>query len=807
MDLDEFLSREVYPALHRRLDAAFPEFGWRRRGDAWVATEEAATRRLPGAPRPDRVYVYANRPWGMVIQGGGFVRWLRYLNGGAHPSGPDFVEAVRRLAAAAGLRLPERDHDPDEVDRLQRRHARSSVLETAAALFQEVLRSDRGAAARAYLAQRGLGEEAIQALGLGLYPEPSEVARALREAGADPDAVREAAILWERLEGYLIFPWADAAGQPQTLYGRWPADPVPGHLPKHLGLPGEGTKASPLYLDRARQAGCKDLVLVEGLLDAAVAQARGDPRVVACMAARLSAAQVATLRRHQISSVTICLDPDGAGEGGTLACVEDLARAGITSYVAPPVPDGLDPDTFILRDGMDAWRGHVAGADHAFRFRAKALLASFADPEGEPAWTDKALAGCLDAALAFDAKVTDPSQLPALEAFFWPEILDRTGLSAEAVKARRTELRDRLRAERARRAGEDLLRRVQGLAEDGDLEGATDELDRGLRRIRVAQGRTAPEPYLLDHFLRDIREVTPGLATGWGNLDRVVRVPEGAMTIVAGRPSHGKTTVLLNLLANLLRAYPEQRFAFFSYEEAKSRLALKLIMILADQVLRNGDNQAATLELLQGEAAFDNRAVEAAKQQFGTWTSSGRLLLSDKRLAAEDLAGTIGHLHEEQGLGGCFVDYIQKIPVLRPASQRYLDVKRASELLLEQAVRTNVPLVLGAQLGRPAGGRGGSAVRLDNLRESGDIEQDANVVVGIWNKAVNVDVEAEQDEVEKEWRGADSDLMVAVLKNRNGRAGVKEYLAFNRDTLRLSGSGFVPRQHQEAKLRVVTSIR
>jgi hypothetical protein len=60
------------------------------------------------------------------------------------------------------------------------------------------------------------------------------------------------------------------------------------------------------------------------------------------------------------------------------------------------------------------------------------------------------------------------------------------------------------------------------------------------------------------------------------------------------------------------------------------------------------------------------------------------------------------------------------------------------------------------------------------------------VVVGIWNKAVNVDVEAEPDEVEKEWRGADSDLLLAVLKNRNGRAGVKEYLAFNRDTLRLS---------------------
>ena len=62
-DLGEFLDHHVYPALAQRLDRAFPEYGFRRCGNAWLASQEV-TRDLPGAPRPDRVYCYDNRPWG-----------------------------------------------------------------------------------------------------------------------------------------------------------------------------------------------------------------------------------------------------------------------------------------------------------------------------------------------------------------------------------------------------------------------------------------------------------------------------------------------------------------------------------------------------------------------------------------------------------------------------------------------------------------------------------------------------------------------------------------------------------------------
>jgi hypothetical protein len=168
-DLGDFLDREVYPALFDRLDGAFREYGFERKGNRWEATADAS-RSLPGSPRPDRVTCYVNRPWGLVIQGGGFVRFLDLVNGGTKPSGSDYPEAVRKLADLAGVTMPERQVSPEQAERYAKQHARRSALETVAALCRETLLSDAGKNARAYLEGRGLDAAAQSELGLGLYP-------------------------------------------------------------------------------------------------------------------------------------------------------------------------------------------------------------------------------------------------------------------------------------------------------------------------------------------------------------------------------------------------------------------------------------------------------------------------------------------------------------------------------------------------------------------------------------------------------------------------------------------------------------
>lgn len=71
------------------------------------------------------------------------------------------------------------------------------------------------------------------------------------------------------------------------------------------------------------------------------------------------------------------------------------------------------------------------------------------------------------------------------------------------------------------------------------------------------------KPYTLDDLQQDLTKTKDGLKTGYKSLDAFVRIPNEAITLVAGRPSHGKTTFMLNLFKNLIEEYSNLHFYFF----------------------------------------------------------------------------------------------------------------------------------------------------------------------------------------------------------------------------------------------------
>lgn len=385
-DLGRFLDDAVYPGLYLRLETALPEYGWTERGRAKVATRWPADFPLTVEHQnPDRLQVYADGPWGIKVHGHGVVRFLDLVNRGKKPTGPDFLAAVRKLADLAGVPMPERTVTPEEAAATHARESRRAIIEAVIPILRGFLRAPDGAQALDYLHSRGFSDTEIDELELGYYPGVAPVREALRAAGHDLHAADDAALTWADLAGYVIQPWRDATGAPLTLYGRWREKTPPNGKPKTIALPGEGTKAHPLYLDRARRAGHHDLVAVEGVYDAALLQVRGDTRVVAYVAAQFSRGQVEALQHYRIRSVTLCGDPDGGGDKGTLANVRLLTDAGIRCYVAPRLPDGLDPDEFLVREGIDGWRAHVAQAVHGFRHVADGILKRQKPAAG---WTD-----------------------------------------------------------------------------------------------------------------------------------------------------------------------------------------------------------------------------------------------------------------------------------------------------------------------------------------------------------------------------------------------------------------------------------
>jgi hypothetical protein len=291
---------------------------------------------------------------------------------------------------------------------------------------------------RAYLHERGFTDNAIRDLRLGLYLDSAGLQNALQGQGHPAEDIKASEVIRKKLEGYITFPWGDEYGRPLTIYGTWSSRTPPNKdTPKKKALKGEGTKAVPYGFDRARRAGHKDLVLVEGLTDGALCQVMGDTRVVACVGAELSHLQVETLKRHRIRSVTICLDPDSAGDNGIRSCVRQLIQGGINAYVAPQLPDGLDPDDFLIKHGIEAWRGHIAQAIHSYRYKAELIIR---ENKTNGAWTDQGRDVAVEEAIRF-AALLPRDQQDQLFRHFWPELVKEVGGDEKILQEKAQKLR------------------------------------------------------------------------------------------------------------------------------------------------------------------------------------------------------------------------------------------------------------------------------------------------------------------------------------------------------------------------------
>ena len=359
--------------------------------------------------------------------GGGSVDYRASLKAGrwVKARGRDFVEAVRELAAEANVRFPERESSPEEIARAQKWERRRAVLAATQEYCQEALLNDTEAAkdARHYLvAERGLTEEEIKLLPIGYYPSAGELKRHLMSKGFTKEDWEGTGCVWKDMERYITFLWNDASGRPLTIYGRYFRKHPPEHKPKTIASPGEKTKQSPLYFDRALKAGHKEIILVEGVLDAVLLQAKSDTRVCAYVAASCSGDQIEILKRRGITKVTLCGDPDHGGERGTNSNLLRLTEAGISVYIAPKLPDGLDPDEFLIREGMEGWKAHIDAAEHGFRWKAQRLI------ESGNITTDKGKAEILQNAIAFCKAVKNH---PDLNVFFWSVIRNSLGMEPE----------------------------------------------------------------------------------------------------------------------------------------------------------------------------------------------------------------------------------------------------------------------------------------------------------------------------------------------------------------------------------------
>lgn len=263
-------------------------------------------------------------------------------------------------------------------------------------------------------------------------------------------------------------------------------------------------------------------------------------------------------------------------------------------------------------------------------------------------------------------------------------------------------------------------------------------------------------------------------------------LPRGGVTVIAGRPANGKTSLMLNLLRNLLEATESggrlegRQLHFFTYEESREALALKLLLLQADVVFDEANNYEEFLKRFRDEV--ESEPITAAEAWLGAALAEGRLQLhfgADLpvvELAARVTASAGGATDK---VAAVFVDYVQKVPPSRgaAASQRYLQMQEVSSQLTALAARHRLALVVGAQLNRNTYEARRNEVQwppsLNSIRESADIGQDANLVL-----AVQLTGTSRQD-------APMARMDVHVVKNRDGRSDFGLELDFRGATRRL----------------------
>lgn len=294
----------------------------------------------------------------------------------------EFPEALRILARRAGLDdRSERtsDHAPDDREPLL------EVLKWATGVFRTNLAGGAGAAAREYALRRGLTEQTLETHAIGFAPDAWDhlIGRAERAAlkfehlqQTGLCGVSEKGKRFDRFRNRLIFPICDGSGRTIAFGGRTLADDPA----KYLNSPETPlfSKSRVLYgLHLARRAieQQRQVIVVEGYLDAALLYQFGFQNVVATLGTALSDAHVKLLKR-QCDELVLCFDGDDAGNRAADRGL-DLALQQQVDVRVLVLPDGLDPADCLITRGAETFSQLLQSAVPALEFRWLRLKAEY----------------------------------------------------------------------------------------------------------------------------------------------------------------------------------------------------------------------------------------------------------------------------------------------------------------------------------------------------------------------------------------------------------------------------------------------
>ena len=348
----------------------------------------------------------------------------------------DFMDAVKILAERAKLPVPEMNFDTEKTaEQKRKRDAVLKILRDCAHFYLNNLNSGRADAHVQYILDRKLASSTVRKFGLGASLDFNSLPQYLLDKGyrrediLDSGAVIESEKnkrLTDAQAGRLIFPIINAMGDVIAFGGRV-LEKTDFAKYKNTRETLVFNKSKNLYninqIKKLKQAeGIKSLIMVEGYMDTISLFQAGFRNVVASMGTALTKDQ-ARLAKRYADTVYISYDGDFAGQKGAIRGLEILRDEQVNVRVVP-LPEGLDPDDVIKRQGYEGYQNCLDSAMPLIDFKLEVLRRQYdlTKTEDKRSYIAEAL------------KVIGEAESASLREDLLKQVRDKTGVTYESLK-------------------------------------------------------------------------------------------------------------------------------------------------------------------------------------------------------------------------------------------------------------------------------------------------------------------------------------------------------------------------------------
>lgn len=809
--LADWLTNVVYPALFAKGNTVLPEFEFVQKGRYWQANN---ARKIDGSfgNTIGKVYWYDNSCYGLKDYTRGFVSLWDYLK---EDRGWDSLEIIRFFEQASNSKAP-RDFSEEQARDYEERQGLSLVYEHLNDRFLELFHTDATASAqevRNYCLRRGYKPEDVRQVGedfgrakdsglkmeLGIIPPKETVLGWIDELEIAESIRISAKLVWQENPTFgrshiLSTPFRDASGRIRGFMARnvfYQEDDIQAG-PKYIYQ--KGLERSKVLFNFHRNRKQESVLLVEGPFDALHCTVRGIAGAIAVGGTSLNEEQIGLLQQQGVTKVILLMDNDAPGFNATYTILNQFAKQApeIKAYVALLPEEINDPDECLQRYPPEVLETAIRKADAAWFYRIRRLFETHL--LGTQV-TDQERDALITNALREATFINDPIERDS----FYAAFLDHTKglqISYKSFRERAEKLRFDADLAQQHQQLKRMLKQAYSLAEEGDFERAT-RLVLEKQSEAISFGDTEKFLDLIkvqdeESFRSKLVNKPAALNTRFWLKDSIgmqhpLEIPSGAITIIPARTSHGKTTFSLNLLLNLALQYPDRNFHFFSYEEDSSAILMKLLNIFINQDLGQRSNMAFIEKYFKGEVdeLASPKFLHAKTRFFEELINTGRIKIHYAPFEVHGLVRALSFIAERDRVGAIFIDYIQMLRIKGSFSSRQLELQTICNLLLnEVAVPSGLPLVLGAQFNREV--QTEADMDSSKIREAGDIEQTANLIVSIWNRGFKGGREGNKDKTGREIPIDPKTIYVELLKNRDGQVGLSNELEFDGLTGKIS---------------------